>query len=333
MSDEFESGFMVRTPSWHKKENAVLANSPATWEEARIEGRLTWEVQTEPVYAMSSAENGDVVATQIEGWQSITRDDRSEMDTHRVLAIQKSSYAVIKNAQFGEVINAVLGLEENDDPVVFEVLMSLYGGRQVVALIKFIKPISMQWDSSLTYRYLCLASRHDGQGGLRGMATNVRVVCANTLSLAEMTDGTRTGFTIKHTSNWEERVKEVANQMIIARGESAKWLKFAEQLALYKATNARRETYLKRLMPVSDDMTEQKTTNVLEAREDIRMILKSPTCEHIAQTGYGLLMAATEWNDHHRDYQSTDTYVSRQLLHKEPLKAHAAKVLLQMAKA
>lgn len=331
MADEFESGFMVRMPSWHNKENAVLANSPRTWEEARKEAHLTWEVYTEPIYTKGLDEYGNDTASVVLDWQAINRDDKAWDDNGRTLSIQKSSYAVIRNSEFGEVINTAMGLEEEDDPVTFETLMSLYGGRQIVALLKFDNPLKMSWDPSATYRYMSLASRHDGQGGLRGGATNVRIVCANTQSLAEMTDLRTTGFSIRHTANFEGRIAEVGRNMAIARGESAKWLKFAEAMALWKVTPRSRDNYLKRFLPVSDDMGNLKATNILVARAKIREILESTTCIGIDGTGYGLLMASTEWSDHFRSHNTTDSLISRQLLRKEEPKARSARIIRSMA--
>lgn len=334
MSDEFESGFMVREPSWHKKENAVLANSPRTWGEARLEAHLEWEVATEPVFTRQTSLKEDGLGEKLSfvpDWQAIVRDDKDDDADARVLAIQKSSYAVIHNAEFGDVIDTAMGLEDGDDPVTFEVLMSLYGGRMIVALLKFTTPAKMAWDPSTTYRFMNFASRHDGNGGLRCGMTNMRTVCANTQNLAEMTDLKTTGLTIRHTSNFEERLKEVGQSMAIARSESKKWLRFAEQMALYKVTNRTRDTYLKRFLPVSDDMGKTKVTNTMVARAKIREILDSPTCVDVGETGYGLLMASTEWSDHFRGHNSTDSYISRQLLRKEEPKARSARIIRHMA--
>ena len=335
MSSEFETGFMVREPSWHKLERAVLTESPRTWTEAREAAGLTWEVAAEPVYAKGwQVIDGVVdrdVSVEIRDWQAIVRDDKGFDDPDRLLSIQKTSYQVIHNAEFGEVIDAVLGLEQEEDPVVFEALFSLYGGKQVVALIRFENPLVMPWDDSKSYPFCSFATRNDGQGGLRGVPTVIRVVCSNTQNLSEMVDGRTTGFTIRHTSNWEARVKEIGAGMAQARGDSAKWLKFAEALALWKVTPRNRETYLKRYLPVADDMGTQQVTNVLVSRSKIRDILDSPTCTHVKSTGYGLLMASTEWSDHYRAHNNADSFVSRQLLRKEEPKARSSRILRQMA--
>lgn len=341
---EFESGFMLRQPSWHRLENAVLQNSPATWDEARKEAHLMWDVDTKPVHLIAGRDAvlGIPAYRRALDWQAIVRNDKLTDDPGHLLSIQKTSYKVIHNFELGEIIDTLLGLNEDvllndqgeeldEDPVEIEVLMSLYGGRQIVTLIRFTNALKMDWDPSKTYRYMCVISRHDGNGGLRVFFTNVRVLCANTLSWAEATDGKNTGVSIRHTSNWEDRVADVATSLAMARTESAKWLKFAEELAAFKMSMNDPDIYLKRLLPVSDDMTERKVDNVMVAREEIRQIHRGPSCEHIGFTGYGMLMATTEWNDHHREFQSVDSYISRQLLHKETLKAKGARILRQMA--
>lgn len=239
MPDEFETGFMVRQPSWHRKERAVLASSPTTWEAARTEAGLTWDVYTEPIYTKQpGVDPADIgmppsfpiapAYAMVKSWQIIKRDD-----TLTALAVQPTSYRVVRNDEFGNVIDALLGIQDDDRPI-FEALFSLYEGRMIVALCYFESPLVMPWDPSKNYRYLAFCSRHDGNGGLRGIPTNVRVVCANTIKQAEMVDGRSVGFTIRHTANWKERIAEVRTNLVLAQQDSARWVEFAEQLALWK---------------------------------------------------------------------------------------------------
>ena len=344
MSHEWDTGFTVRKPSWHQMERAVLKESPRTWEAARTEAELLWEVETDEVYrrfvgyehhvckpwceeGCEITEDFPVQHEVIKGWQSLNRSD-----TGALLSIQPKTYEVVHNAKFGEVIDAALGVTAEDDPVTFEALFSLSGGKQIVALTYFDEPLQISWDPSTNYCFVSFITRHDGQGGLRGIPTNVRTICRNTINLAEATDGKRVGFTIRHTANWEERLEEIALDMAAAREESKKWVEFSEQLALWKAGPRQREAYLKKFLPQSDDMGDRAKENVLVSRDRIRQILTSEKCEGIAGTGYGLLMATTEWADHSRMYHSTDSYVTRQLLAKQAPKAKAASVLRTMAR-
>jgi phage/plasmid-like protein (TIGR03299 family) len=329
MSAAWETGFMVRQPSWHRLENAVLTQSPKTWEEARRQSGLTWDVESEPVYDVDEDAG---VAIEIPGWHKIVRDDRTALDA-RVLSIQPVSYQMIRNEAFGQVIDAVVGRSAEEDPVTFEALFSLYGGKQIVALLYFDEPLAMgEIDSSGTFTFLCLVSRHDGSGGLRGIPTNVRVQCANTLNQAEYTDGRRVGFTIKHTANWDARLADAGLAIQAARGDSAKWVEFAHQLSAWKATNRSRDTFLTKLFPISDDMGSRAMDNQAKRREQVRTILASPTCVDIADNGYGLLMAVTEWADYYRAHLSPDSFVGRQLTEKQEPKAKAARILRDMAR-
>jgi phage/plasmid-like protein (TIGR03299 family) len=323
---------MVRKPSWHRLERVVLPDHVTDWDTARKEAGLDWEVYSEPVY------NGNFAT--IPGWRAICRDDKDEVvdvagdkAAGRVLAIQPESYALIKMAEFGDVIDTCLGKGSGSstEPVRFEALMSLYGGRKIVALVYFEEPLQISWDPSAQYSYVAFANNHDGQGGLTGIPTTTRVVCANTWRHAEETDGKRVGFTIRHTKNWESRVAEVAAIMAGARKDNEAWLVLGEKLSLYKTGARQREVFLKRFLPQSDDFTDRQVANNEVARDQVRQILASATCEGIAGTGYGLVMAATEWSDHLRSYNSADSYVSRQLLRKEAPKARAFRVVRQMA--
>ena len=323
MAPQWETGMMVRTPSWHRLERVVLPDHVTDWDEPASTpastGRSTPSRSRRRPHHRPGRDPG----------LAEDRPGRQEEPEQRILAVQPSTYAIIKIAEFGEVINTCLGTQK--EPVKFEALMSLYGGRKIVALIYFEQPLALPWDPSETYTYVAFCCNFDGNGGLTGIPTEVRVQCANTWRAAEERDGKRVGFTIRHTKNWEERVAEVSHVLGGARKDAKAWVALGEKLALYKAGPRQRETFLKRFMPTAEDMGDRQVQNVHVARDHIRQILAGPTCDGIAGTGYGLVMAATEWADHRRTFVSDDSYVARQLLRKEAPKTRAFRVVRQMA--
>jgi phage/plasmid-like protein (TIGR03299 family) len=331
-----KQGFFVRTPSWHQLEDKVLLDSPVSWEDARRQANLTWEVQSEPVYSRSNTWAPTSMLptySAVAGWQAIVRDDLEDGNPGRILAVQKDTYAVIKNADYGDVIDTVLGRgkDSDDDPLNFEALFSLYGGRAIIALMNFEEPLKMSWDPSDVFRFLAFISRHDGNGGLRILPTNVRIVCGNTWSAAEAADNKGYGTNIRHTRNWQDRLAEVSRGIMMARGDTAKWMQFSEELAMWKVNNRQRDRFLTRFMPASDDMTTRIRDNVMKSRDQVRTILSSATCEGIEHNGYGLLQAAGEYADWGRTHKDQDSLVSRQVLIKDPLKVNAARILADMA--
>lgn len=67
MSHQFESGFFVQQPAWHRL-GKVLDNPPTT-EQAIIEAGLDWRVLEEPIYQMEDGQ-----WRVIPGYKSLLRD-------------------------------------------------------------------------------------------------------------------------------------------------------------------------------------------------------------------------------------------------------------------
>ena len=339
MAHAFDSGLFVRTPAWHNLGN-VVADWPGSWAEARKLGGLDWEPYPEPVYR-KKIEMIDgrrrTSYTETEGWKHIVRND-----SDIVLGIQMTSYEIINNTRFGEVIETVMdgpgvGYQTPGDgeaeglAVKYETVLSLYGGRMIVATLYLDQPLEIGPDPSQTYQYIVFVSRHDGAGGLRVIFTNVRVVCANTLGSAERLGKEQgTYYTIRHTANWEERVAEMRTVIQLAQKDSVAWAKLATQLGSKKVGVQKRETYLARFLPTRSDMTDRQVTNVHSARDSIREILASSTCEHISNTAYGLVMASTEWTDHVRRSQTPSSAVMRSLIKAEPYKIKAIQIAKEL---
>lgn len=346
MPSMWDTGMLVRQPSWHRLEN-LLEDYPGNWAEARKAAGLDWDVVSDPIFINPTPWDEQPAADDIdfftppgdesneviiaENYQGIFRNDLARSDPAALLAVQSTNYKMITIAEFGEVIEEVLGFDLGDDPIRYEGAFSLYGGKAVLAVVYFEEPLMLGIDSSTTYRYVTFVARHDGNGGLRGIPTNVRVVCANTLNAAEMTDGKRVGFTIRHTANWQDRVADMRQVMIAARAEGEAWTTLATKLAGFRVRPAQVSSYLAKFLPTATDMGDRQLVNNKRAKEAIRSILLSSTCTDIAQTGYGLVMASTEWADHVRQVHTDSSYVNRQLMRKEPMKARSVRLVKQMA--
>lgn len=325
-------GFFVREPSWHKLEKAILQDWPGNWPDAWEAHGSPWEPEIEPVYQQISMGHSQETGKElfipkvIEGWQRIYRDDN-----HNTLSIQETSYRVIKNSEFGGLIETVMGLEM-DDEIKFEAVFELYGGRMVVAVLYFDRPVQVPGDPSQTVRYLVFSTRHDGQGGWRIMLTNVRVVCANTLGMAE--NGAKEGqtqFTIRHTKNWDEKTAEVRGKLILALKGADEYLRLGEKLMIHKITPAKLDRYLEKLLITDSAMSDRIIQNRESERLQIRTLLNGPTCAGIKDTAWGLLQATTEWSDHYRRANTQSGYVNRQLFTREPTKARALSLVREMA--
>jgi phage/plasmid-like protein (TIGR03299 family) len=316
MAHLFDSGMFVRVPAWHKLGN-VLSDWPGTFDEARKAADLTWDVETTPVYI-----KGQNYVSPVKGWQAIQRTDNKE-----VLSIQQESYAVISNTEFGNIIEYVL--EENFANLKYETLVSLKGGRQIVATMYLDEPLALPGDPSRTFPYINFVSRHDGAGGLRIGPTAVRVVCANTLSMAEKEmNNHKFAFTIRHTANWADRVNEAKTQIQLALGTFKGYEALGARLMNSSFGQEDLENFLDQWLPYSTAQTDRQRINTTDKRNTFtKLLYQSPTCEGIEGNKWGALQAAIELSDHFVQSHSVETQVMRQLGKSDPRKTFALSLL------
>jgi phage/plasmid-like protein (TIGR03299 family) len=316
-------GFFVRVPSWHQLEKVVLEDWPGTWEEARGHAGLLWEPESVPIYEMEPVSGALTYFTKtnvVPGYQRIIRNDN-----RLTLGIQSQAYRMVTNTEFGYVIESLMGQGVDSERLAYEGVFELDEGRMVVAVVRLTTPIIIPGDNSETYTYVVFMTRHDGRGGLRVILTNVRVVCANTAKMAEAgAKDEETAFTIRHMGNWDERVAEVRDKLADALQANDVYAELCTALALKKVTPNTIEKMTKKLLPIGDDMGVLQQRNRENERYMLKTLIEGPTVpdEH-RRTPYGWLQAATEWSDHYRPHRTESSYVTRQLVSKEPFKVKA----------
>ena len=327
MAHHFDTGMFVRKPAWHQL-GTVLQDWPGTFQEARRQANLLWDVLQTPVYVASTDVDGEVefnpTYEEVPGWQLLRRSD-----TKAILSMQRDSYAVIGNGEFGNIIDYVMnGSIKGTSNLKFETLISLHGGKQIIATMYLDEPISLPGDPSSTYPYMVFISRHDGQGGLKLGPTAVRVVCANTQAIAEREmDSHGMVFNIRHTHNWATKIEQAKAAIQGSLKSFADWEEDARQLARQGATDNQVEDFLDKWIPYSTDQTELQRNNATNKRAQFKHIYNGVTCEGIAGTKWGVLQAAIELCDHYKMSHSLDTRIGRTLTRIDEDKVSAYKLV------
>lgn len=177
---------------WHKLGVVLPGNISA--EEALRHAKLDWTVEVEPVF------DGDMAKI---GSHRLVR----RMDTRRVLGVVGSGWEPVQNrflVTLAEAIGQVddQQLEEAGIRPVIETAGSLRQGRIVWALVKLSEA---KVADSPHLSYALVSNAHDGTRGFRIMPTDVRVVCANTLAMADQ-NAEASWVVERHTKNVNERV-------------------------------------------------------------------------------------------------------------------------------
>lgn len=91
-----------------------------------------------------------------------------------------------------------------------EVMASLDGGRRQFALVKMPDATVTPAAGDDVRGYFCVANGHDGSQSFRAMLTPIRVVCQNTLSMANADGRTVAAVTIRHTKSAPDRLQQAA---------------------------------------------------------------------------------------------------------------------------
>jgi phage/plasmid-like protein (TIGR03299 family) len=346
--DYFESGFTVRERSWHGKET-LLAEAPENWDDARMAAGLMWEPRLTPLYRATRGalvhptyyvRNEDGSYTEVDGVMAVEEADGAKQverdDTGAPLGVVSDRFELISHGEMGTIIETIL----EDKAAKFDTAGSVREGKMVYATMLLDEPYAIKGDIDgfgdqvLTLPYFALLNSHDGAGACKGLYTQVRVVCANTVQAADA-DGDRHGaqFIIRHTTGAKNRIEEAANVIKGARAEALRWQGMAEALALMPVTKEQQMMYLSEFIPeppagVTSDRVRE---HVARDRERfLHTLNNSATNSAMSETALGLVNASIEYLDHVRGFQSQNTYMGRQILRAEPLKAKAIKLVREL---
>ncbi|WP_041939203.1 MULTISPECIES: DUF932 domain-containing protein [Frankia] len=337
MAHEFETGFFYREPAWHGLGN-VLTERPKTWDEARQAGGFAWD----PILVPSFGYRGVHVPTGKTVWEpgpdvdgEITRSPDYlrciRSDTGLELSHPRDTWTLIDHAEMGEIVEAFLGMEN----VQYETGGVLEKGRAVWALIKLDEPIALPGDNSLTLPYFLLRNRHDGNGSCSVSHTPVRVVCANTWKVSEMTDEANgTVFSFRHNEKWRDRLEEAKQAIKGVRKQFTLYQEIAERLLDMTVTEKQQQMFVNDFIPTPTGATsDRQMRNIERTRAEVRNILASPTTAPVAHTAYGLVQAASEWDEHVRRSNTPESRFARSVVRTNESRQRAIRIAEYVAAA
>lgn len=329
-----DHAFVVRDPSWHHLEDVVFDDYPDR--KAAQEVAHPWENITEPLFRRVPFINEETGAPDVRYVQITEFVMNTRSDDGSVLGVVSDTYGQTTNNDLYDIAEAVEGTAKGH--VLYETGGSLYGGKQVWLLLRLRQELVIKGDPhGATKMYYALQNSYDGSGAMRGSATQVRIVCANTSRMADLdAQATGTEFVFRHSSNIQERIDE-AKQALAGWRDSIKLYKRMSEFLISEAVDDRNvlrfvEEFIP--MPPAENLTSERVkNNVLEAQRVLMGILDGPTCEGIRNTSYGLVQAAVEYREHYRKARSMQTRFKRAMLDKDTLVTDAVELAMAAAKA
>ncbi len=144
-------------------------------------------------------------------------------------------------------------------------------------------------------QYLLCFNSHDGSSSLEVIPTAVRVVCANTLSIARKGKG----FKMKHTPNVQEKMNLASRMFEACQKDMAQWVKIQNQMAETDFSNEDFKKLIETLCPIEQDMNKQAKERASEKRISLFSIWAGEkTQPKNDKTAWAALNAVTFYEDH-----------------------------------
>lgn len=274
----------VGEKAWHGLGKRLEAGLSAT--EAFTQLGLGWETG---LY--------EVPALVLPDGRRVTADDNRmhvRMDTATCLGMVGKDYQPISNQEMAKFADALAG---EDAAITVETGGSLRGGKRVFVLVKLPKDTEVL-DGDMLKNYICISNGHDGLNSFRVFYTPIRVVCANTLGMAE---ATVSGARFAHDGDVTKKIElaRAALGIMVRRNEF-----FAEKARAMAKVSMKQDAidaYFDKVYArtFGEEMSEKHTTETLGEWKG-NLSNAHNTVKSTEGTAWHAMNAVTFWHDHQR---------------------------------
>ena len=308
--------YVGETP-WHGLGQEL--NGDESIEQWKIAAGLNWKIESSSVVFRHTNEKGGVgtFPNQRVLWRSDTKEPLS--------IVSKNRYNIVQPGECLEFFSDIVGAG-NDFQM--HTAGSLDQGKRIWALAKHKDELNLVGD--VVEPYILLATSCDGTMATVGTFTTVRVVCQNTLSMAERDAQIR----VSHSREFD--AQDMRNQLATISGQFESFKVNADILASKKMSNADAVKYWSTLFAETDGdgfVTNQRTLEQLIPQLG-ELFESGPGAELVSarHTAWGALNAVTRFVDHQGNARSNNNrFVSAQFGKGRDSKNKAMSLALEMA--
>lgn len=213
-------------------------------------------------------------------------------DTCKVLGVVGSRYEPIQNTDAFTMFDSLVGEGE----AIYHTAGALGKGERIWILAKMPDYIRIN-GNDIVEKFLLLVNSHDGSSVVRVKLTPIRVVCANTLSIA--LSGTEQEVRIKHTTQAIERLKQVHEILGLSNKLYAELDYIFNRMSTTKMSDTSLTRYVEDIFP--DIPNSERSSKRHIVREKVLELAESGVGSDMAKgTLWGAYNAVTEFVDHVR---------------------------------
>lgn len=250
----------------------------------------------------------------LDGKQLIYRED-----SMTGMAVVSDNYKVVQPREVLEFFS-----EWTDGVAQIETAGALFDGRRYWALAKLDGGIDL--DGDVTNPYILLNSSCDGSGATCGRFTSVRVVCSNTLAIAE---GTKSDVSITHRS--EYNASEMRTQLVSANEMFSAHFKSLEILAKMKISDKAATQFMAKILDNVTDVEDMSRMSKKIVDSFLSRSFIGSESSAAKGTAYGLLQATTEHFDHNHGRKQDNRLINAWMGPTSKIKHNVLNGLLERA--
>lgn len=302
MPAEFESGvFTDNEPAWHGL-GLVVPDTALTAAEVLL---LVPELAAEVVQAPLAAILPDGRTITIPNYLANVR----MTATPASVGVVQGRYHILQSVDAFTFMDDLVDSGEAK----YKTAGTLKGGAVQWMLMEIPGEVELAGMSSeRVNRYIFLSNSHDGSSRVTVAATDVRIVCQNTLSLALSTSPRK--FQAKHTKSLDGRMQEARKALQVSFTYTEALSDLADKLLHTTWDEGKFNAFLNSLVPLADagDDPNPTSTNKETRRTTVRDTIVnlyrfSPNLKPVRDTAWAALNAVIEYNDHHMTRKNTQT--------------------------
>jgi phage/plasmid-like protein (TIGR03299 family) len=314
MAHEVESMVFFGALPWHRLGTALEEGDLYDWPTASKKAGLDWTVELVPLVTAD---------TQA---QVTHRAVRRTSDA-RVLGIVGPRYAPLQNKDAFGWFQPFLDARE----AALHTAGSLRNGSRIWVLAKLSRDPLEIAEGDEVEKYLLLSHGHDGSLAVRCGFTPIRVVCANTLSMAHGSDASKL-IRIKHTRDVLENLANIREIMDLANAEFEATAEQYRRLARTSINQADLRKYVRRVLKVEGDQEAgSRLKNLMEEIVTLAEAGRGNNLPSVRGTLWTAYNGVSEWLTHNRGRSDDNRLNSLWFGESAVTNRHALQVALDMA--
>ncbi len=238
-------------------------------------------------------------------------------DTGKILGVVGPDFEPFQNEAMFKVFTDLAQVDRGDGGLRFTIeTAGAFNGGKVVWALAHLPDLGIRIGDDESKSYLLVSNGHTGNKTLLIAPTTIRVICRNTLAMAEAQAkanrrfGLAGGFTLKHTPGIHESVNQAKDAFAAVIRDHAATKAAWNRLADVPLTKKREADLMRRIFGSPGPDETDRARALRKSREErIAAILASPTSQVKGTKGslYSAMAGIGEWADHDRRTRTADS--------------------------